>query len=198
MFLRRICLSSETAALFALLMIIEDSEYPFLLLTAAVIHELGHVAAALISGAKFRFGGAGLAGISIEYSCMNLSYKNELIIAVSGALFNIITAVVSGIVNKFCYQNLSLTFFVMCNFILALMNIFPAKAFDGGTILKCILLMIFTEETSEKLHKIITSIFAVILWISAVYIQLILGGNLSLLIISIYILLESFSFPNPL
>lgn len=193
MFLRRICLSSETAALFALLMIIEDSEYPLLLLTAALIHEIGHMTSALIFGASFKFGGAGIAGVSIEYSCLTLSYQKELVIALSGAMSNILVAVIFGILNKIYFQNLLLTFFIMCNFILGLMNILPIKAFDGGTILKCILLLIFTEETAEKIYNTVISISSVILWFFAVYIQLILGGNLSLLIISIYVLLESFS-----
>lgn len=198
MFLKRIYISSEAAALFALLLIIEDSQYPVLLMLAALIHECGHVVAALICGASFRFGGAGLAGVSIEYNCLNLTFLKEIIIAVSGALANVIAAVILDILNKKCFGNSSLAFFAACNFILGFINIIPVKAFDGGAILKCALLIVFNENIAEKIYIIITSAFSVILWVFAIYIQLILGGNLSLLLISIYILTESFSLEKKL
>jgi len=190
---RRILLSSETAALFALLLLVEDSRYPLLLLAAALVHECGHLLAAHLCGAKFKLSGVGLGGICIEFSCMNLSYQKELAIVLAGALFNFIAATLFTIMNKFHIQSLPVSFFVMCNFTLGIINLVPAKFFDGSTALKCALLLTFDDPAALKIHAVITILTSILLWLTAVYIQLILGGNLSLLLISIYLMLESFS-----
>jgi Peptidase family M50. len=190
---RRVLLSSEVAALFAMLLIIEDSRYPLLLFCAAAIHECGHITAARICGVGFRMRGAGFGGISIEFDCMNLSYQKEIFIALGGAILNLIAATICTILNKVHFHSPLVSFFVICNVTLALINLTPVKFFDGCTILKCILLILFDEPTATKIHSVVTILTSILLWLTAVYVQLVLGGNLSLLLISIYIMFKSLS-----
>ncbi len=185
--IRRIFLNAPAAALFAVLIILERSAYPILLLAAALVHEFGHIAAAFFVGAKIRGGSVGLIGMNILYDCGSISYGKEILVCMGGVIFNSTASILALIF----FRNELGFFFAVCNIALALLNIIPINILDGGGIAKCILLMRYDYERADRKADFISFLCSFLLWIFAVYIQIRLEGNLSLLIISIYLILTS-------
>ena len=167
---------------------ISISPYPFVLILAYVIHELGHVIFAKICGAKMKRFKIGGFHLSLSYDCSKISYKKEFLVCVGGIIFNITSATIALLIPLFKGEGKE--FFIICSFSLAFMNLYPAEILDGGGMLKAILNSIFPPAKSEKILAGV-SIFAIILlWMISVYFQLVFSSNMSLFLISILLLME--------
>ncbi len=163
------------------------SPHPFILIFCYIIHETGHIFFAKIVGAemkKIRFGSFRLC---LSYNGENLTYKREILVQAGGIIFNILSAL---LVLVFGGRTEALQFFIICNFSLALMNLYPVSILDGGGILKNIFLCFLPGGVSEKLCKVISFLGAIFMWILAVYIQIVFSANTSLFVISVFLLVE--------
>ena len=167
------------------------SPHPFILILCYIIHELGHLCFSKLAGAKMRKLKIGALHLSLSYDTSSLSYKREMLVQLGGVVFNLLFAFFSYLFGSGEIAG----FFVTCNLSLALMNLYPISILDGGGILKNIFLMILPRDVSEKLSKTISFVCAVLMWLLAIYMQIIFSANLSLFIISVALLVElCFSF----
>lgn len=112
---------------------------------ACILHESGHILAALISRRKITsvdFMGSGI--------CMKLKknaaspVKQELFVLLSGPAFNILAYVIFG------FMNLS-SEFRSINLALAIYNLLPYKQLDGGSAIELFTLGYSGERTAEKI-----------------------------------------------
>ena len=71
---------------------------------------------------------------------------------------------------------------------LAVFNLLPIRHLDGGVLLTSLLLPRLGVMRGEIFCEKISRIFTFLLWICAVSVQMRCGGNLSLLLISVYLL----------
>lgn len=175
-------------AIFFTMMSISSSPHPIILLLTYLIHESGHLFFAHINRIpmkKFRIGSFRL---SLSYDCSGVSYKKELLVYMGGAIFNCVFAFAFMLVGM--GENGAIRFFVLCNISLALMNLYPVSTLDGGGILKCAFMMIFGSDVAEKAARAVSFVATFILWLCAVYLQLVFNANVSLLFISIFLLIE--------
>ena len=123
------------------------------LLTAVVIHELGHILmiyALRLQVKKIRLEPT---GFRIEY-CGFSSIIKELLIAAAGSSFGLIFYLISkGVFGKteFCAE-LSLLY--------SLFNLLPAYPLDGGRIISLLLLKYFEPEASERLCNLISFVIS--------------------------------------
>ncbi|MBR2295923.1 MAG: site-2 protease family protein [Clostridia bacterium] len=170
------------------MMSISSSPYPMMLILAYIIHELGHIIIAKINHIPMRKFKIGSFRLSLSYDCSGVPYKKELFVCLGGIAFNLLFASLMAILKLYKYDSIS--FFILCNLSLALMNLYPVSTLDGGGILKCLLMMLFDTEKAEKISKIISLIAVFILWLCAVYLQLVFDSNISMLFISIFLLIE--------
>ena len=178
----------SVGGIFITMLGISVSPHPFLLLLSYLIHELGHIFFAWVVGAKFEKIGGGVFKLALKYNPSSLSFKKEALICAGGIIFNLILALILGMFTK--GGNAYITFLVVCNVSLALANLYPVSILDGGRLLNLILLATFSENKAKKIFKIVSFIFVIILWLISVYLQLILGANISTLLISVFLLVK--------
>ena len=133
---------------------------------------------------KIRFGAFRLC---LSYDGRSLTYKGEMLVQAGGIIFNLLSAFLTSVI--FSGSDVA-RFFVVCNISLALMNLYPISILDGGGILKNLFLCIFGGGVAEKLSKGISFVCAILMWILAVYIQIVLSASTSLFVISLFLLVE--------
>ncbi len=175
-------------AFFFTVMTISGSAHPLLLASCYIIHELGHIALAGVVGISVKKLKVGSFRLSISYDCSGASYKRELLVCAGGVIFNLIFALIGTFWLSSGSESVS--FFVTCNLSLALMNIYPISTLDGGRIFRCVFMMLFSQELAERLCKIVSFICAFLLWLCAVYLQMVFNSNVSLFFISVFLLVE--------
>ena len=124
----------------------------------------------------------------MSYDCSKISYKKEILVCAGGVIFNFASALISMLFLKQNQEGVS--FFALCSISIAIINIYPISTLDGGGILKSVTLSFFDENLANSICKVISFIAVFVLWICAVYLQLIFDANVSLLFISIILLVE--------
>ncbi len=162
------------------------SPHPVILILCYIIHESGHLCFSRIAGAKMRRFKIGALHLSISYDTSDLSFKREILVQLGGVIFNLLFALFA---LPFRQSELAF-FFVTCNVSLVIMNLYPISILDGGGILKNLLFMILPRDVSEKLSKAVSFVCAILMWLVAIYMQIIFSANLSLFIISVLLLIE--------
>lgn len=175
------------ALLFSMLSI-SASPNPIMLILVYVIHELGHILFAHMTGAKIKKMRGGVFHLSISYDTNELSYGREALVCLGGIIFNLTVALLTFLLNTKNNDTLS-TFFVL-NVSLALMNLYPVSILDGGGILKSLLLIKIREDVAEKICFAVSFVFAILLWLIAVYLQIVISANVSLFLISVLLLIQ--------
>lgn len=168
-------------AVFTLLNGVRDS-LPFLL--AVLSHEGGHLLACRLLGVPIRFFRTGPVGAVIGYDPSSVSYAREAWIAAAGPLMNL-----AGFLMCFpgaCSRGQAL-FGISC-LSLAIFNLLPIRKLDGGVILNDLLTSRLGPTRGERIGEKISLICTVFLWMCAAAVQIRCGGNLSLLLISVYLL----------
>ena len=187
----------DKVALFSIFLTIVSvslTPYPEMLVISYLIHELGHMFFARVVGAKMKKIKIGALHLSLSYDPSGISYLKEMIICFGGIIFNVISALIFLILP---IKGEAKSFFIVSNFSLAIMNLYPAAILDGGGILRCILRMTLPYRISEKISRGVSVFAIILLWLLCVYFQLVFASNLSLFIISIILLMETcFSFYN--
>ena len=167
---------------------VSTSPHPIMLLICYGVHEAGHLFFAYITGAGISSFRTSLCRLSIKYDCSGISYIRECFVVGGGIIFNFLLAFVFSL--PVMPKNDTVSFFVLCNLSLALMNLYPVNILDGGNMLKCILNYLFSEEKARKILTVISFIFAFILWLFSVYLQLIFSADVSIFLISVLLLME--------
>ena len=175
------------AILFTLLTV-SSSPYPFILILCYVIHEGGHIFFAKICGVKLRKFKINSFRLKISYDFESVSYKKELLVSLGGIIFNFLF-LMFPLAFDF-RKSEGIVFYVLCNASLALMNLYPVSNLDGGRALKCILLLICSEDKASKIYNKISAFAVGILWVFAVYLQLVFDSNISLFFISVFLLVQ--------
>ena len=135
-------------ALITLILIFDKNGSFALCICAAIFHEAGHILSLLLFRDTPDRINIGLFGIRIERTeKSDISYIKEAVIAVSGPLFNIITAAVTLILNGI-YDP-----FVRINALLALFNLLPLSPLDGGRVLYHLLCRFTDISLSKRITK---------------------------------------------
>ena len=135
----------------------------------------------------------GALHLSLSYDGTGLSYGREMAVQAGGIIFNLLSAVFVCLFPALRTEGWQ--FFAACSFSLAFMNLYPVSILDGGGILKNTISLIWSGDVAEKASKIVSFIFAIFMWLVAVYLQIVFSSNLSLFIISVLLLVElCFSF----
>lgn len=150
-----------SAAVFFLLILISSARLGAITLISALLHELGHIAAAKLTSAEieritvYPFG----ADMRIRGGS---SYLTDIIIALSGPLVNLLFFVIA--------VRLPLsTPAALCNLVLCAVNLLPVKGLDGGVILRSLLRLVFPVGTADILTHVSTVSVLFISWLFSVY-----------------------------
>lgn len=165
----------------------ESSYVPLLGILFAILHEMGHLAAMMLSKEPVRSIFFGLVNIGITSENCEENLEKNIFIFASGPLVNLILALCF-----FIFYNLSGAFVfktaVMQNLFLAGLNLLPISSLDGGKIFKIILLKKFDFALAEKISSVVSIIFLVPVFVCGFLVLFNFKYNFSLLIIGCYLI----------
>ena len=152
-------------------------------LSAAFIHECGHLAAAKAMKIRITSMRLGIFGAAINTDLLQCSYRKEALFALCGPLANLISSglflAIFGIRGQY-----SLLFLISSLFF-AVLNLLPAGSFDGGRIFTSALHSILSERIAHYVAETVSFITVFILWLTSVYLIFKTGAYLSLFIFSL-------------
>ena len=148
---------------------------------AAVLHELGHIGAAWISGIRLRECQVGIYGAGLVPDGDVYSYGKEIFLCLCGPLVNLICASV----GVWFVQGAFGESFLFASLALGLLNLLPVKGFDGGRILAAFLLRFCSARTVECVTAVLSFLCVFLLWCCSVYLLLRFVASLSLFIFSL-------------
>lgn len=153
------------------------------------LHEITHIIVALRYGCKFYNIGFHIFGLNAELSDINiLKDKEKINIYLSGAIFNLLSAVFLYLIsfkcsNSFINENINL------NIGLVIFNLLPAYPLDGSRILEVFLSKKILFKRAQRIISIMSFIIAGLFIIIGVYIYIFLHSlNFSMIIGAIIII----------
>ncbi len=168
-------------ALFGVMFCFEENLTVLLPVLCCLIHEAGHILVMIIfktPPVKIIFYGG---GIKLVPNVKLLSVKKDIIVFSAGCIANFLTGLIA-------YYAGYKTFFAI-SFALGIFNLLPFRYFDGGQIIKTVLVRSrVSENTVEEIRKIL-SLFIICL---CVLVMMFSGLNLSLCVTIVYIVICEF------
>ena len=142
---------------FALMLWLEGGLPAALLLLAALLHELGHLAALRLYGIPVRRVDLEPMGARIVYDDALCPLRASAWVAAAGALVNLIVCIAVSLLLALGFFGafpLPLLFFALANGFLALLNLLPWETLDGGKLLLSLLLLRLPPERSGDAERI--------------------------------------------
>ncbi len=164
-----------------LLLFSSSAQYAFAVLSAVVLHELGHTAAALLFRKKIIGVRITPMGLNIALSAAS-SYAEELCIAAAGPFMNLFYAGASGYLPYgigATVRHVSL--------LLALCNLLPLTSLDGGRMLSAAVSACFGPRAAGIVSELFSIVFLGALWTLSLYIFFYSGVNCMLLLFCAYL-----------
>ena len=182
-FFPKIKISMPTIIFVGLLIVLDRSFLSLLALSAALIHELGHLTVMLLLGVKVSEVEITFFGAEIRTKKPTYSVLGNIAIFGAGAAANILSAV---IIYSLPSPPFKAVFFAGASLSLAVINLLPIRTLDGGCIIEAIILSVLPQYAPIILD-IISSLTLGLLWLTAIYLLLINSGNLSLMLFCMYL-----------
>ncbi len=163
--------------------LIDGTLYSLYAVIFSFLHEIAHILALKLVRGRVRGLHTGAVGVGLDTS--SLSYSGELVVAIAGPAMSLFLF--------FCFlpfASKSPVHFFCCfsNLIIFTLNILPVYPLDGGRVLYCLLCKKIQLSTAVKITKAVSFLFLLPLLFISVIILFETGYNMSLLIISIYLL----------
>ncbi len=154
------------------------------LLTAAVLHELGHVLCAAILHIPF----AGLTirpcGAVMTFDFSGTTYGRELCVHLAGAG----TGVISAALALWIFGDAAV-YFAGVSVTLAVLNLLPVGGFDGGGALFCLLALCLPADRAERVCGAVSRGMLLLLWAAVLWLELRLGTGTVLLLYLLYVMI---------
>lgn len=168
---------------------------------AALIHELGHLVAAVACGVRITGMRLDLFGARLELPGL-LSYRQELLVALGGPAANLLTATVlfrawtacgcpvCGASQSLSGRALVLGVLLPASLGLCAVNLLPVASLDGGRILSCLLSLTLGADAARRILRLLSLFLLTLLWLLSVYALLRAGQFLSLFVFSFSLLVR--------
>ncbi len=147
---------------------------------ASVMHEGGHLLAMLALGCPPRLCILGAFGMRMELDAAHLvGYCRNMLISLAGPAVNLLSAPLLWLVG--CPRA------AVVHGVLALFNLLPAAALDGGQVLRCQFCLAGREEKADKWLRWLSALVLLPLAVAAFWLVLSKQGNATLMIVSGYL-----------
>ncbi len=173
--------------------------------SSAIFHEMGHILAAKMLGIELEKITLEVTGARIYPRRCFSSYREEWILSAAGPVANLIAFAAAFVIlgeNSRCILQNSfallsgeefgfvevMSLFALFSCLQAFLNLLPVSSFDGGRMLSCAFARLFNDKAAVRAKAILSGMFAILLWMVAVYFLLKTGAGLSLFCFSAGIL----------
>ena len=155
-------------------------------LTAALLHELGHVFAARRCGVPLRSFSIELLGARLDLASGVITYRDELLIAAAGPAVNLASALaLYPLISRFGGgPGLFISALTAASVGLAFLNLLPVSGFDGGRILYCLLSLFLSPAVVFRVGQVLSFFCVFSLWSASVYLLLKTAGGLAVFVFS--------------
>ena len=160
------------------------SVWTLLCVSAALLHETAHVAAALLCREKIDAVNIYPFGAEIRIKGGISSYAKDLVISSAGIAVNLLLFLVF-----FAAAGVHFKFFAAANLVLAAVNVIPARGLDGGRIAEDILFMLLDYTLASSVYLTLTYAAMGVLVTAAVGAVVVSGGNVSAAFVCAYMLI---------
>jgi stage IV sporulation protein FB len=177
----------------------DDSVYTLIALSAAAVHETGHIIAAALLKVKIGSFSLSLYGARLGLAVPLYSYRREWLLSAAGPAANIVSGGIAYYIYRIyggTYNVQYVLFFAIASFFLAALNLLPIKNFDGGRMLLCVTAPTLGLYNAEKITEILSFIFVLIIWAMSLYLMLRVGSSLTMFVFSSALFAELFFDPG--
>lgn len=144
---------------------------------AALVHELGHIAAALILGVKTcTFSFSPMGGL-LTFDFSRTSYVKEMLVHLSGSFTGAVFAAASYVLfgsGADLFFNVSLSFSVL--------NLLPLRGLDGGGALLAFFSCFLFPDTAYRFFRAVSTVFIIAIWFAVVCYEVKFGANIGLIV----------------
>lgn len=162
------------------LIAISESEFSLILIISCLTHELAHLIVCKVLGGKLGGIYPNCAGLLISYYPADMSYFREAVVLLAGSFANLVLGLIF-----LCFDVPRIS---VVNVAVGLLNLLPMKGLDGGEVMYLLMSYFINEYSAYKIVRIISAFLAILFWLGIVFYELRLGINISLLLLSVYIL----------
>ncbi len=131
------------------------------MLSAALVHEAGHLLTIRLLGAKITSFTLTPLGADISIDRMRLSYGKEFLVFLTGGLFNLMCAAVCLL---YAETSPAASYLMFANLLYAVFNLLPVRGLDGGGALEDVLLLYLTPDRADRAAHAVSFIFLFCLW----------------------------------
>ena len=168
-----------------------------LIMLFAIIHELGHLFAGVLTGMRPEKLEIKPYGVSISFKLFpkdyNIKIKNgnrlelkKIFVALAGPLTNLIIVLLVVLIHR---ENPIRYTIIYSNILLFIFNLLPIYPLDGGRIIKSILHILYGKRNAEKYVNIISFIFLMIItFISSILVYKLENIAIFLIIVALWIM----------
>ncbi len=151
-------------------------------LAASLIHECGHLLMMFWRNSPPTAIRVGPFGMRVERrETATLSFWDDLLIAAGGPLVNLIFFVIFW----FCGRETA----AAIHFVIAVLNLLPVEALDGGQMLQNLLYLKLSRETADRLLLFLSLAVILPLGVIGFWVLFQSGCNPSLLLVDLYLIL---------
>ena len=176
-------------ALLTLMLLTCDSVLIFMSLISSFLHESGHILAMILCKDTIKTLKITAAGLRIDkINSVNLSYNQEIFIALSGVGMNFILCFVSALIYFVCGSKTVFNFLCI-NIIVAIFNLLPIESLDGAKALYFFLLKKSSHEKACEFIAVLSIITTILMIAFAAVSFYFTKTNFSLLIVIIYLII---------
>lgn len=157
----------------------------FLLLLAAVLHELGHVTCAALLHVPFSGIQLRLCGAVMTFDFSRVTYRRELCVHLAGGAFGIVAA----LVGSWLFGDPA-AYFAGASVVLTALNLLPIEGLDGGGALRCLLSCLMPPERAETVCHAVSVTTALVLWCLILRLALRSGVGLPWVLLGVYVVVR--------
>ena len=158
-------------------------------LTAALLHELGHIAVIKLCGMRLTSLTVLPYGIEMTTDRRPCSFYEDLAVNAAGCAVNLISAPLFQALGSVIHGELGEFFLLLSasSVALGILNAFPIISLDGGCVLESVLALLIPPQKVYGIVRAISFIFLILLWIFATYVFMFSGYNYSLFAMALWL-----------
>ena len=191
LFRGRLCVSIFSVILLLIISLSADAVFFYIALLGAFCHELAHIVAMRVCGARAERITVYPCGADIRANLSALSLNKEIFVFCAGPLINLAIALLALLLYRL-HSDIYVLAVILSNLALFTINAFPVKGLDGGRVLFSVLLKMYDTDKAYGIFGAVScTAFALLGALSLVLVWL-SGYNLSLVLVWTYLFVAEY------